>query len=141
MFYDRFKQLCDEKGVSVTRATEEIGLARTIGTKWKKTGGTPRGETLMKIAEYFGVSTSELLGDETVVTMRLDSSAIDDDDIQRALLGHTVSNETWEKIRTAAREIASSEDDGNASNSKPTVAQLKAMLQNLNDFIDSQKTS
>ena len=125
MFYDRFKQLCDAKGVSVTRATEEIGLARTIGTKWKNTGATPRGETLLKIAEYF---------------MRLESD-VDDADIQRALLGHTVSDETWEKIRTAAREIASSEDNANASDSKPTLAQIKEMLQNLNDFIDSQKSS
>lgn len=141
MFYDRFKQLCDAKGVSVTRATEEIGLARTIGTKWKNTGATPRGETLLKIAEYFGVSTSELLEDDTVtVTMRLESD-VDDADIQRALLGHTVSDETWEKIRTAAREIASSEDNANASDSKPTLAQIKEMLQNLNDFIDSQKSS
>ena len=37
VFYDRFKQLCDAKGISVTRATEEIGLARTIGTKWNFT--------------------------------------------------------------------------------------------------------
>lgn len=141
MFYDRFKQLCDAKGVSVTRATEEIGLARTIGTKWKNTGATPRGETLLKIAEYFGVSASELLEDNTVtVTMRLESD-VDDADIQRALLGHTVSDETWEKIRTAAREIASSADNANASDSKPTLAQIKEMLQNLNDFIDSQKSS
>ena len=64
MFYDRFAQLCAMKGVSVTKATEEIGLARTIATKWKKTGGTPRGDTLKRIAAYFGVSESYLLQDE-----------------------------------------------------------------------------
>ena len=64
MFYDEFSRLCKEKGISITRATEEIGLARTIGTKWKKTGATPNGETLAKIAEYFGISVGELLGTE-----------------------------------------------------------------------------
>ena len=72
--YDKFAQLCAAKGVSVTKATEEIGLARTIATKWKKTGATPRGDTLKKIAAYFGVSESYLLKDEK------NQPADDDDD-------------------------------------------------------------
>lgn len=64
MFYDIFKRLCDENGISVTRATEEIGLSRTIGTKWKQTKATPQGETLNKIAEFFGVSVDYLLTGE-----------------------------------------------------------------------------
>ena len=62
MFYDLFCTLCKEKGISPTRATIEIGLSRTIGTKWKKTAATPQGETLQKIADYFGVSVDYLLG-------------------------------------------------------------------------------
>lgn len=62
VFFDIFCALCDKKGVSVTKATVEIGLSRTIGTKWKKTDATPNGETLNKIANYFGVSTDYLLG-------------------------------------------------------------------------------
>ena len=61
MFYDLFCRLCQEKGVSVTRATVEMGLSRTIGSKWKRTGATPNGETLSRIAEYFGVTTDYLL--------------------------------------------------------------------------------
>ena len=61
MFYHRFQQLCQQRGVSVTRAAEEIGLSRTIGTKWKKTGAMPNGETLAKIEQYFGISVGELL--------------------------------------------------------------------------------
>lgn len=64
MFYDHFSELCKAKGISVTKATEEIGLARTIGTKWKNTGATPNGATLAKIADYFGVSVSYLLGEQ-----------------------------------------------------------------------------
>jgi len=64
VFYDLFCELCQKKGVSPTRATVEIGLSRTIGTKWKTTGATPQGETLSKIADYFGVSVDYLLGNE-----------------------------------------------------------------------------
>lgn len=64
MFYDRFHELCIKRGISVTKATEEIGLARSIGTKWKNTGATPNGTTLEKIAAYFGVSVAVLLGEE-----------------------------------------------------------------------------
>ena len=82
MFYDLFCQLCQDKGVSVTRATVEMGLSRTIGSKWKRTGATPNGETLNRIAEYFDVSTDFLLtGQEK------EQAAIDlvDDDLREYL--------------------------------------------------------
>lgn len=64
MFYDVFKRLCDEKGVSCNRAATEIGLSNATATKWKKTGATPSGDTLSKIAVYFDVSMDVLLGNE-----------------------------------------------------------------------------
>ena len=64
MFFDIFSELCTKKGVSCKRAAEEIGLSNSITTKWKKTGATPSGKTLDKIADYFGVSIYELLGKE-----------------------------------------------------------------------------
>lgn len=67
MFFDIFSELCDKKGVSCKRAAEDIGLSNSITTKWKKTGATPSGKTLNKIANYFGVSISELLGKEEKV--------------------------------------------------------------------------
>ena len=65
MFYDRFKQLCEKKGVSCNKAAREIGLSNATPTKWKKTGATPVGETLDRIAAYFDVSTDYLLGIES----------------------------------------------------------------------------
>ena len=62
MFFDIFIELCAAKGVSCTRAAKDIGLSNSITTKWKKTGATPGGETLDKVAAYFGVSTDYLLG-------------------------------------------------------------------------------
>lgn len=62
MFFDTFYELCKKKGVSCKKAAEEIGLSNSITTKWKKTGATPGGETLDKVAAYFGVSADYLLG-------------------------------------------------------------------------------
>lgn len=64
MFYDLFCKLCSKKSISPTRASLEIGLSKSTATKWKNTGATPSGDTLNKIAEYFGVSVDYLLGNE-----------------------------------------------------------------------------
>jgi len=63
MFYDKFKQLCDAKGVSCNKAALEIGLSNATPTKWKKTGATPDSATLAKVSKYFGVPIAYLLGE------------------------------------------------------------------------------
>lgn len=62
MFFDRFRELCDKKGVSPKRAATEMGLSNSLTTAWKKRGLTPSTETLGKIAEYFEVTVDYLLG-------------------------------------------------------------------------------
>ena len=64
MFYDRFKLLCEQANVSCKKAVIDIGLSNSIATKWKKTGATPNGETLLRIANYFGTTVESLLETE-----------------------------------------------------------------------------
>lgn len=64
MFYDVFNSLCSAKGISCKRASMEIGLSNSTAAKWKRTGATPNGDTLNKIAEYFNVTTDYLLTGE-----------------------------------------------------------------------------
>lgn len=64
MFYDLYIELCEKKNVTPTRAAVEMGISKATPTTWKKRGLTPQGETLNKIANYFGVSTDYLLGIE-----------------------------------------------------------------------------
>lgn len=64
MFYDVFLELCEQKGVKPTQAAREIGLSKSIPTTWKKKQLTPQGESLGKIAAYFGVTVDRLLGVE-----------------------------------------------------------------------------
>lgn len=63
MFYEVYSNLCKDKGISLSKAAEQIGLSRTSVVKWKA-GTTPSGATLNKIARYFGVSVDYLLGNE-----------------------------------------------------------------------------
>lgn len=65
MFYDKFKLLCDRKGISCNKAATDMGLSNSTPTKWKKTGATPDGVTLAKISAYFGVSAGDLLTNDS----------------------------------------------------------------------------
>ena len=67
MFYAVFKQLCDARGISPTRASEEIGFSRGSVSYWKKkfsegVDAKPDSYTAEKIADFFGVSVDTLLG-------------------------------------------------------------------------------
>lgn len=61
MFYDRFIELCNKKGVSPSKAGLSIGISKTSVTRWKTSGIVPKLDTLNKLAEYFGVTTDYLL--------------------------------------------------------------------------------
>lgn len=67
MFYAVFKELCDARGISPTRASEEIGFSRGSVSYWKKkfvegVDAKPDSYTAEKIADFFGVSVDTLLG-------------------------------------------------------------------------------
>lgn len=57
-----FRNLMIEKDISALKLGEELGIHRqTIGKHLKGTAEW-KGETLMKLADYFDVSTDYLLG-------------------------------------------------------------------------------
>ena len=64
MFYDRFLYLCNQKNIAPSVAVVEMGFQKSVATRWKN-GTVPRDANLLKIADYFGVSTDYLLGNET----------------------------------------------------------------------------
>lgn len=64
MFFDKFKQLCDDRGITPSKAAIAMGLSNSTPTKWKKYGVTPDGKTLTKVCDFFGVSVDFFLGSE-----------------------------------------------------------------------------
>ena len=86
MFFDRFKQLCDEKGISIYKAAMAIGNNRSAATKWKN-GTIPNGETLAALAELFGVSVGYLLGEDMENAPTADSKGDILDEVDIAFYG------------------------------------------------------
>ena len=86
MFFNRFKELCDRKNISVYRACTDIGLNRAAVAKWKN-GGKPNGNTAAKLAEYFEVTTDYLLGLSEDKTPAEPPRVISDEEIKFALFG------------------------------------------------------
>lgn len=64
MFYTNFVKLCNRKGIAPTAAAVEMGFHRSDATRWSK-GAEPRRTTLEKAADYFGVTVSDLIGDDS----------------------------------------------------------------------------
>ena len=63
MFWEIYSNLCREQRKAPTAVLVDLGLSKGSIAKWKE-GAVPRGTTLLKIAEYFGVTPDYLLGKE-----------------------------------------------------------------------------
>lgn len=61
MFYERLKDLCEQKGVSLTNVVKELGMSTGNMSKWKS-GMIPKSDTINALSEYFGVTTDYLTG-------------------------------------------------------------------------------
>jgi transcriptional regulator with XRE-family HTH domain len=62
MFYETFCRLCQVHSLTPSGAAAKIGFNRASVTMWKNTGNAPKKELLIKIADFFGVTTDYLLG-------------------------------------------------------------------------------
>lgn len=112
MFYELYSELCQKKGVSRSRAAKEIGLSNSTVTKWKNTGAVPSGDTLSKVAEYFGVSVDDLMGKQKDPTAQ--GGGVSDDDIKFALFGGgPVSDAQYEEVKQFVRFIKERDANGN----------------------------
>ena len=63
MFFSQFEQLCKKNNISPTAVIQKMGMSKGVITRWKN-GVIPTGETIIKLAEYFNVSTDYLLMDK-----------------------------------------------------------------------------
>lgn len=97
MFIDIFENLCLNKRVSMNKACIEIGISRTSTAKWKN-GSTPNGQTLTKIADYFGVSVDYLM---TGSEAQPQKPEVSEEDIKVALFGgdEEVTDEEWNQVK------------------------------------------
>ena len=81
MFMDNFKQLCWERGTTPTTVCKRLGISSGSPTAWAK-GVVPRAWTVQRIAEYFGVSSDELMYGKKEEPVR----AVDAGELERAVI-------------------------------------------------------
>lgn len=108
MFYDRFVNLCSRRGVTPSRAAIDAGLSKSTVTKWKNDPtARPTGAVIDKLTQYFGVSISELLGENEA-----EPHPVSDEDIKFALFGGSegITPEMFEEVRSFAAFVKARED-------------------------------
>lgn len=83
MFWENFIYLCNKHNEKPNPLAKKLGIPSGSVTDWKK-GRTPRDTTLKRIADYFGVSTTELLTGER--------DEIDGTELLKPFRGHGVTD-------------------------------------------------
>jgi transcriptional regulator with XRE-family HTH domain len=63
MYYDKFEELCAEKGVRPGQVSKATGISTSTLSSWKLGRYTPKNDKLQLIAEYFGVPLNYFLED------------------------------------------------------------------------------
>lgn len=62
LFLDRLELAMKSKCVDDKRLTSDLGIGKNSITYWRKKNNIPSGEILLKLSDYFDVSTDYLLG-------------------------------------------------------------------------------
>lgn len=91
----RFKQLCKERHITQKQALSNMGFHRNAVQSW--TSGKPSAEALIKIAEYFEMSTDEVLGVDNKKTPTPEGERITKEDFYAAF--EAADESTREAIR------------------------------------------
>lgn len=114
ILYQRIKDLCAKKGISVSKLESDLGFGNSSIKKWEKVS-SPSVDKISKIANYFGVSVDYLLGRTDILNTNLDT--IEDEDIisfQRARQKMTdTDRKRMMQILKIGFDYAFQEDDEN----------------------------
>lgn len=108
--FDILKKLCDEQGISVNTLEERIDLGKNTLYSWKK--NTPKGSNLIKVADYFNVSTDYLLGrvDEKI-HLDLSSEEVDSKDPDIRTIQRAANKMTADERKRAIKILEAAFDD------------------------------
>ena len=84
MFYDNFVSYCNNVKKSPSAVASELGLSRASVNGWKH-GKIPTDANQIKIAQYFGVSVTELMSEQKEKPAQKDEPDITFNDFTYAL--------------------------------------------------------
>ena len=107
MFYETFCRLCQIHSLTPSGAATKIGFNRASVTMWKNTGKAPKQELLIKIAEFFGVTTDYLLGHD--IQSKIDALSYQIDQTKEDL--RTANGIKREELEYSLAVLEESKDD------------------------------
>lgn len=96
VFYDNICALCRSRNEKITPVVKAIGLSTGVISKWRN-GATPDSKTLVKIADYFGVTVESLLSDQPDRKEKSPTEVGEDEDIR--LFAQSLSDLTEDELR------------------------------------------
>lgn len=116
MFFDRYCELCADKGLSPTKAAVNMGISRSAVSAWKKGDRTPQGESLAKIADYFDVTVDYLLEktDQKEKASAQKSEGITDEDLKFALFDapEEITDDIMDEVKRFAKYVEEQKRNG-----------------------------
>ena len=111
MLAQKLKELRERKEMSQAELANVLDVAQQTVASWEKSKSSPNYDILQKIADYFNVTTDELLGRETkggyyvnAETAEIANALKEGDGMLRVMFD-TVRNLPPEKMREAANYI------------------------------------
>lgn len=99
MFSKKLSELRNKKGISQYKLAEELGFSRGQIANYEQGSREPDYDTLLKIANYFNVSTDYLLGKD------------DNSDLLAAHIDDDVTEEEMIEIEKFIKYLKSQRDD------------------------------
>ena len=99
VFVHNVKELCDKRNEKVTVALTNAGLSKNLLNN-VSAGSAPSVEKVQQLAQYFGVTTSQLLGEVTVGS-KVDAVSLEDMDLIHAF--HAADDRTQEIVRLSLK--------------------------------------
>ena len=88
MVADRIKSLREQRGLTQTELSKQLGITRSSVNAWEMGISVPSTQYIVELAGIFGISTDYLLGVDSSASISV--AGLDDEDIQivHALISH-----------------------------------------------------
>ena len=105
-FAQRLSELMASRTLTNYQLAKDLDIHTTTVANWLA-GKAPRKKTLALLAEYFGVSTDYLLGNEQKEKPATDGQAINEEALKLALFGGNtdVTDAMWEEAKNYIQYI------------------------------------
>lgn len=130
--YETIKQLCKEKGVTITGVEKELGFAR--GSLCKVNTSKPSMEKVQKLATYFNVSYDYLVNGENKKSIELTTK--DKRDIKKSVdeIMESLDSNNGETLHYDGVEVTLSEENRELIRHALTLAMQAVKLENKEKF-------